>query len=196
MKRNIIKIINKLFDFRSTQNLKIGRCVEFRNTGQIEAVLAYIGYIDNETVKIANKSKRSYLNNSGIIKLGNSVRIHKGFGMDISGELIVGNNTYINPDAIIICRHRIQIGDNCSISWNVTIMDDDLHYISGSDKKKNDIQISNHVWIGANVSIFKGVTIGEGSVIAAGTIVTKDVPSNVLFGGNPGKIIRENVFWR
>ena len=43
--------------------------------------------------------------------------------------------------------------------------------------------------------ILKGVTIGDNSVIAAGTIVKKDVPPNVLYGGNTGRIIRENCTW-
>lgn len=195
MKKIIDKILKKLFDFRSTKNLKIGRSVDFQNTGRINADLAYLGYIENKTVKIANKSRRSFLYNTGIIKLGNSVRIHKGFGIYVSGELIVGNNTYINPDAIIVCHHKVCIGENCAISWNVTIMDDDLHNISQSTKPKKEIIIGDSVWVGANVSIFKGVTIGSGSIIAAGTIVTKDVPPKVLFAGNPGKVIREGVSW-
>ncbi|SMH59523.1 Hexapeptide repeat of succinyl-transferase [Azospirillum lipoferum] len=50
--------------------------------------------------------------------------------------------------------------------------------------------IGNDVWIGRNVSVFPGVEIGDGAVIAAGSVVTKDVPSYSIFGGNPGKILK------
>lgn len=54
----------------------------------------------------------------------------------------------------------------------------------------NEIIIGNDVWIGARVLILPGVEVGERSIIAAGSIVTKDIPSNVIVGGNPAKIIR------
>ncbi|GAB0173093.1 hypothetical protein NHP164001_11090 [Helicobacter trogontum] len=53
------------------------------------------------------------------------------------------------------------------------------------------IHIGNRVWIGINATICPGVTIGENSIIAAGAVVTKDVPSNVIVGGNPAKIIKK-----
>lgn len=185
-----------LIDLRSTKTLKIGRHVEFINSGKIMSINSYLGYNENKSVKIANKSKRSYINNSGTIIFGNTVRIHKGFGIDVSGKLSIGDETYINPDSIIVCHNEISIGSHCAISWNVTIMDDDLHNISTNEKRNNNITIEDHVWIGANVFITKGVTIGNGSIIAAGTIVTKDVPSNVLFAGNPGKVVKENTKWK
>ena len=132
--------------------------------------------------KIANKSSRSYLNNSGIIRLGNNVRIHKGFGIDVMGELSIGDHSYINPDSIIVCRHKITIGRNCSISWNVTFMDDDLH-LTSNPKQNHEIIIGDNVWIGANAFITKEIIIGDGSVIAASTVVTKDVPPHSLCGG-------------
>jgi acetyltransferase-like isoleucine patch superfamily enzyme len=177
------------------KNVAIGWRVEFINTGKIVSANSFLGCIENKSVKIANKSPRSYLNNSGNISLGEMVRIHKGFGIDVSGKLTIGNKTYINPDSIIVCRHEISIGNNCAIGWRVTIMDDDLHSASSPSKKDRNIIIEDDVWIGANVLITKGVKIGKGSIIAAGTTVTKDIPPRVLFAGNPGKVVRENVTW-
>lgn len=52
------------------------------------------------------------------------------------------------------------------------------------------IHIKKNAWIGAHASILQGVTIGENSIVAAGSVVTKDVPDNVLVGGIPAKIIK------
>ena len=53
------------------------------------------------------------------------------------------------------------------------------------------IHIGNNVWIGGGVKIMSGVTIGDNTVIAAGSVVTKDIPSNVLAGGVPCRVIRK-----
>ena len=53
------------------------------------------------------------------------------------------------------------------------------------------ITVGNNVWIGANVSVMPNVTIGDNTVIGAGSVVTKDIPSNVLAFGNPCRVIRE-----
>jgi acetyltransferase-like isoleucine patch superfamily enzyme len=192
----LIQRIKYLLDFRSSRSLKIGQSVEFHNSGNIHSSNAYLGYLENSTVKIANKSPRSYLNNSGIIRLGDSVRIQKGFGIEVSGELSIGDKTYINPDCIIVCTNKITIGNSCAISWGVTLMDDDLHNSSTSDKSHTAITIEDNVWIGANAFITKGVTIGKGSIIGACSVVTKDVPPHCLFAGNPGKVVKENIHWK
>ena len=53
------------------------------------------------------------------------------------------------------------------------------------------ITIGNNVWIGAQVCVMPGVTIGDNTVIGAGSVVTKDIPSNVLAVGNPCRVLRE-----
>lgn len=109
------------------------------------------------------------------------------------------------PDAKII------IGDNCGFS-GVSIVADKLvklgnHVTVGANSIIGDrddhpeilkslpcaILISDNVWIGMNCTILKGVTIGENSIIGANSVVTRDIPSNVIAAGNPCKIIKERT---
>ena len=104
-------------------------------------------------------------------------------------------------------KQEITIGDYVNIGGDCIIMDSDAHNLDwrvrdslkmynfeesldAHTAKCAPIHIGNHVLIGTRSIILKGVTIGEGSVIAAGSIVTKDVPANVIAGGNPCKVIK------
>ncbi|MBC8770466.1 acyltransferase [Arenibacter sp. BSSL-BM3] len=76
------------------------------------------------------------------------------------------------------------------------IVDNDSHRISidinerRKAPKSNPIIIEDNVWIGMNSLVLKGVCIGKNSIVAAHSVVTKNVPENVLVGGNPAKIIK------
>lgn len=123
---------------------------------------------------------------------GATLIIHKG------GQVVLGKNSYMNQ-SVIQCASTITIGDNCAIASNVLIQDTDFHPVLGEDGKpkanSKPITIGNNVWICANATILKGVIIGDGAIIAAGAVVTKDVPPHSLVGGNPAKLIQENVRW-
>ncbi|MBE6149817.1 MAG: hypothetical protein E7170_03750 [Firmicutes bacterium] len=91
---------------------------------------------------------------------------------------------YINYNCVMIDDGNINIGENVLIVPNVTICTTN-HPISIEERKNNiiyvdDVTICNNVWIGAGVIILPGVTIGENSVIGAGSVVTKDIPANVV----------------
>lgn len=111
--------------------------------------------------------------------------------------LEIGHKSYINHDSEIRCRERITIGDNVSIAYNVLIQDSDYHTMY--DEKGNvkpqtlPITIEDDVWIGANAIVLKGVTLGKGCVVAAGSVVTKSVPAYALVGGNPARIIKQEI---
>lgn len=198
VKTHYMRIINKIlskFGLRGAPGLKIGPEVEFINKGEIESKSAFLGFVDNRAVKISSRRTKSYFENTGKVYFGNNVRIHKGFGLEIRGELIVGDGTFINPNLVLYCYETIRIGSNCAISWDVTIMDCDLHEVTNKKNSKG-INIGNDVWIGMGVKILKGVKIGNGSVVAAGAVVVKDIPENCLVAGNPAKIIKTNTSWR
>lgn len=191
-----------MISVRKIGSLSVGRRVDFRNTGELSSGQSYIGAIDNLTTALLNvKNLSSYFHNEGKVRLGNNVRIHKGFGIHVSKgtELSVGDNTYINPLSLIICHAGISIGSGCAISWKVEIMDDDLHAISygtHSPARSTSIVIGNEVWIGSGVRILKGARIGDGAVIASGSVVTGTVDKQCLYGGVPARKIKEDVQWK
>ena len=113
------------------------------------------------------------------------------------GPIKIGNNVGIS-NTCLYAAEEIEIGDNVRIGGDTRIYDTDFHSLDAKEResKKETIKISpvrikNNVFVGAHCLILKGVTIGENSIIAAGSVVTKDVPPNQIWGGNPAKCIRE-----
>lgn len=124
---------------------------------------------------------------------------HSGGDIRIfSGGRLVLNGGYCNQGVEISCVKKIIIGRNCVIGRNVVIRDFDGHDILFQDSISGaaEVEIGNHVWLGARAMIMKGVKIGSGSIVAAGAIVTKNVPPNTLVGGCPARILREDVSWK
>ena len=107
----------------------------------------------------------------------------------------IGNHTYINSNLTLIDDYKVDIGNSVLISPNVTIVTCG-HPVHRELRAHGEmyafaVTIEDCVWIGSNVVLLPGVTIGEGSVIGAGSVVTKDIPENVIAFGNPCRVIRE-----
>lgn len=128
-------------------------------------------------------------------KTKSSFYIEPPFRCDYGYNIELGENFYSNYNLIIIDCALVKIGDNVLIGPNVGIYTagHPLHY-----EKRNQeyeyaipINIGNNVWIGGNVVINPGISIGDNSVIGSGSIVTKDIPGNVIAAGNPCKVLRE-----
>ena len=84
---------------------------------------------------------------------------------------------------------KIIIGNKVRVGANVTIMDGDAHQDDPRSGDNKPVIIADGVWIGANVFILKGVSIGKNSVIGAGSVVTRNIPPDVVAAGNPCKVI-------
>jgi acetyltransferase-like isoleucine patch superfamily enzyme len=116
---------------------------------------------------------------------------HCDYGLNIS----IGNNFYSNFNLIILDCAKIEIGDNVLIGPNVGIYaaSHPVHYELRISEWEFafPVCIGNNVWIGGSVVINPGITIGDNSVIGAGSVVTRDVPSNVVAAGNPCRILRD-----
>ena len=107
----------------------------------------------------------------------------------------IGKNFYANFNFQVVDDGEMHIGDDVMIGPNVLICvtGHPLYheYRLGGTQFSLPIHIGNRVWIGAGAMIMPGVTIGDNSVIGAGSIVTKDIPANVLAYGSPCRVIRE-----
>jgi acetyltransferase-like isoleucine patch superfamily enzyme len=144
---------------------------------------------------------------NGVVRVGHLSEIHDRVVLSAIGdeggqaEVSIGDYTSIWYGTVISARNEITIGSHCAISWNCTIIDNDMHEIVGSGdqvlaRKNPAVRIGDHVWIGASSIVLKGVTIGENSVVAAGAIVTRDVAPNTLVQGAPAKPVRTIAGWR
>lgn len=109
--------------------------------------------------------------------------------LEPESKVVIGDHCGFSG-TVIGCFASIAIGDHVKCGANTLITDGDWHAEDPRSSKPRPIVIGNNVWLGVNVTVMKGVTIGENSLIGAGSIVTKDIPANVIAAGNPCVVIR------
>ena len=113
---------------------------------------------------------------------------------DNKGVINIGKYCLITPGVRIMAAERIEIGDACMIAHGAYLSDADWHGIYDRAEpvgKTKPIVLKDNVWIGDSAIICKGVTIGKNSIIGAGAVVTKDVPENSIYAGNPAKLVKK-----
>lgn len=138
---------------------------------------------------------------NGEISVGDRVLLHRhvklsAYGADQKARIVIGDRSYIGDRTEIHAGSLVEIGSGCDISWDCNILDRDYHKLNSDTEEIKPVKICDNVWIGCGATVLKGVTVGEGAVIAAGAVVTKDVPPRCLVGGNPARVIKENVIWK
>jgi maltose O-acetyltransferase len=125
---------------------------------------------------------------------GESICIEPPFHCDYGYNVHVGENFYANFDCVILDICQVLIGENCLLGPGVHIYAathpvDAQERIRGVEFGK-PVTIGDNVWVGGRAVINPGVVVGNNVVIASGSIVIRDVPDNVVVGGNPAKIIK------
>ena len=154
--------------------------------------------LDNVTIHI--------IGNNNLIKFDRKVRVGKKCSFWIEGnncKIIIGEGTTFTQLVHFNAQEdysEIICGKDCMFSNTIIVRTSDSHAII--DTKSNErinpaknVVIGNHVWIAPSTTIMKGVNIGSDTIIGSHTLVTKDIPSNVLAVGMPAKIVKEGVTW-
>jgi len=161
---------------------------------------------------IPNVKGKLFISNSGRCVLGKKLIFNSALTSNFVGltkpctiavqkdaQLIIGNYTGFSGVSIF-CSESITIGDYVNFGGNVSVWDTDFHPLYFKDRRIHNINkinsapiiIEDDVFIGAHSIILKGVIIGARAVIGAGSIVTKNIPADEIWAGNPAKFIRKN----
>jgi acetyltransferase-like isoleucine patch superfamily enzyme len=153
----------------------------------------FVSVVKGGHFSIGNNFK---MNNSGAANpIG---RIQKcSFFVEKNGILTIGNSVGISFTAIY-CSRQITIHDNVMIGGGTCIYDTDFHPLSAADRLTDKdektasapVVIESNAFVGANCTVLKGVTIGSNSIVGACSVVTKSIPPNEIWGGNPAKFIK------
>jgi len=126
---------------------------------------------------------------------GDNLWIQPPFYCDYGTNIITGEDVFFNFNCVVLDVMQVRIGSRTIFGPNVQIYTA-THPLDAKVRKTGleyakPITIGEDVWIGGNAIICPGITIGDNTVIGAGSVVTKDMPSDVFAAGNPCKVIRE-----
>lgn len=145
---------------------------------------------DDDDTELRNKILKELLK-----AVGKDVWIEPDFRCEFGKNIIIEDNVYINFGCVILDCAEVVIGANSLLGPNIGIYPvnhaiDAMERINGGCIGK-PIHIGKNVWLGGDVKILAGVTIGDNTIIGTGSVVTKDIPDNVIAVGNPCKVLRQ-----
>lgn len=125
------------------------------------------------------------MDNGAELRIGRHFKMRDGAKIKVrkGGKCVIGDNTSINSNNMIICHENIEIGANCQFSPNVQVYDHDHDFrdadgIGAMKYKTSPVKIGNNVWIGANTVILRGTNIGDNCVIGAGSVIKGIFPAS------------------
>lgn len=151
----------------------------------------------NLTIEVAGQNNE--------IRFEAGVMVYERLYISIKGDncrLRIGRDTTIGGAGIFLeeSNTAIEIGRDCMFGRNISLATTDFHSITDLEGRRTnppaDILIGDHVWIGYGADMEKGVSIARDSIVAAHAVVTKQFSRpNVIIGGLPARIIKENINW-
>ena len=146
-------------------------------------------------IKPSNIEGRTKLLKEILGKYEETFYIEQSFICDYGYNIEIGKNFYANHNLVILDGNKVEFGDNVFVAPNCAFYTAG-HPLDYKERNKGleyakPIKVGNNVWIGGNVTVLPGVSIGDNVVIGAGSVVTKDIPSNVIAVGNPCRVIKE-----
>ena len=151
---------------------------------------------DFNTTRPTELDKRSQMLKEMLAEVGENCYIEPPFHSNWGGKNVhLGKNVYFNFNATLVDDTHIYIGDCTMLGPNVVIATAGHPILPELREKALQYNLPVHIgrncWLGAGVIVLPGVTIGDNTVIGAGSVVTKDIPANVVAVGNPCKVLRE-----
>lgn len=127
-------------------------------------------------------------------KGGDTVIVQPPFFCDYGSHIEVGESVFFNFNCIVLDVCAIRIGAFTQFGSGVQILTP-MHPMNAQQRRKEEygkpVEIGSDVWVGSGALILPGVTIGSRTVIGAGSVVTRDLPDNVLAVGNPCRVVRK-----
>ncbi len=168
--------------------------------GQPELIADQLTYLeknfDYNQLRPSQQKEKQALLKQLFAEIGESCYIEAPFHANWGGKHVhLGSHVYVNYNLTLVDDTHIYIGDHVMIAPNVVIATG-THPIHPELRRKEaqfnlPVHIQDNVWLGAGCLVMPGVTIGENSVIGAGSVVTKDIPANVVAVGNPCRVLRD-----
>lgn len=161
----------------------------FKGVGYKSVIHAPLKLVNPERIIIGSKT---------IIEKGATLYCITQFSESTySGEIVIGDNVYINHHVNITAANRVEIHDDVLMAYNINIFDNDHDYQNidcninkTALKVRGPIVIGEKSWIGMNVSILGKVTIGKHCIVGANSLVVQDIPDYCVALGNPAKVIK------
>ncbi|WP_051133714.1 sugar O-acetyltransferase [Nocardia paucivorans] len=126
--------------------------------------------------------------------IGDATEIRPPLRVDYGRHIRIGARTFVNFGLVALDVASITIGDDVQIGTNVQLLTP-THPLDPAQRRAKweaaaPIVIADNVWLGSGAIILPGVTIGENTVVGAGSVVTRDLPPNVVAVGNPARVVR------
>ena len=149
--------------------------------------------IYNQTLE-TDEEKRVEILKELLGSTGENIFMEPNIRFDYGYNTHVGENFYANFDCTILDVCEVRIGEHCMLGPGVQLYTA-THPLNPAKRNSGieyakPIKIGNNVWIGGSAIVNPGVTIGHNVVVVSGAVVTRDVPDNVVVGGNPARIIK------
>lgn len=176
----------------------------FRRIIRFSAIIIYFGFARYLPTTCSHFSFgltrpfRSMVCHFIFLKCGKNVNIERG--ADFGTNIEIGDNSAIGINAYLNCTAKITIGNNVMMGSDVIIFTRNHEFLDITQpmteqgfRKAEPVIIEDDVWIGSRVIILPGVRVGRSSIIGAGAVVTKDIPSFSIVGGNPAEIIKKRA---
>jgi acetyltransferase-like isoleucine patch superfamily enzyme len=163
-------------------------------TGAVRIGFGDVGIFDQQR-------SRTIWQVSGTVAFAGRADIGHGSRISVTGALSLGDGVQMVAESAIVAQRAVVIGDDCLISWDVLIIDTDGHEIYDARGTRINpampIAVGNSVWLGCRSVVLKGVRIADGVVVAASSTVTRPVETpNVIVGGSPARVVKENIRWK